>query len=317
MLNTSVVKSVLAAAVATSQLVVPTTSQDPSRPVFRGEANLVTVWATVSDRRGRLIDGLRKEDFVLSDDDQPQDIALFTQDTDTPLSVVLVVDVSGSMVDKLENVEDALRHFIAASRPDDEIALLEFSTRVDTVVRFGDPRERVKRELSRLEAQGGTALYDGAIAALDELRRATNRKQVMILLTDGNDNRSRASRKDAMQAMTHAEALVYALGMGHGQSGSFGHVLNSDDTVDLGVLKSLAEPTGGRAELIENAHRGGVDLVDSTIGGFERELRQQYTLGYYPTAHTGGNAVHRIHVSLAGNSEYTVRARTEYGGKSR
>lgn len=287
--------------------------QVSSGQVFRAEAELVTLSATVRDRRGRPIGGLTKDDFVVADNDQRQDIALFSQDADTPLSVVLLVDVSGSMVDKLDNVEDALHHFIASARDDDEIALIEFSSSIDKVSAFGADRSRLTRSIRNLDARGGTALYDAVIEGLGELATGKYRKKVLLLLTDGNDTDSRADRGDAVKAVIRSEALVYALGLGHGERGSFGHDLFSigEDTVDIRALRALAEPSGGRAELIENPHGKGVDLIDQTLTDFERELREQYTLAYYPTPPPKDDEVRRVRVTTR-NSDYAVRARTSY-----
>ena len=278
--------------------------------MFRSATELITVSATVQDRQGRAVADLRQQDFTLTEDDRLQEIAVFARDTDTPLSVELVVDVSGSMADKLENVEDALRHFTRVMRSDDEIGLIEFNSVVGSVVPLDAPRERLTRAFDRLRADGGTALFDAVIQGLETLRDARHRKRVLLLLTDGNDTASRASQRDAVTAVIRSEALVYVLGLGHGRRGSFGH---ADDTVDIGTLRALAQPSGGRAELIENPHSGGVDRVDETVGGFSRELREQYTLGYYPQPGAGENGkTRRLRVTLR-NPDYVVRARTAYG----
>jgi Ca-activated chloride channel family protein len=305
--------TVVTGAMAAAQ--VPENQQVPDA-VFRSQTELVTVTATVTDRQGRPVTHLRKEDFTVAEDNVPQEIAFFAHDMDTPISVVVLVDVSGSMVDKMDDVRDALQHFIAGLREEDEIALIEFSTGVDVTVPFGSPRSRLTRGLNRLFPSGGTALYDATIDALDEFAKATHRKKVLLLVTDGNDTDSRASRRDAVTAATRSEALVYALGIGHGARGSFGHgasghgVLGMQrDTVDIGVLRALAEPSGGRAELIEEAHRRGVDLLDQAITEFGRELRQQYSIGYYPSRPAGASETRRIRVTTT-SRDYTVRSRT-------
>lgn len=281
--------------------------------LFRSQTELVTVSATVADRQGRPVADLQKEDFLVTEDGQRVDIAFFERDTDTPTSAVLLVDVSGSMVDKIDDVEDALRHFVAFARESDEIALVEFNTFADLVVPFGVPQARLIRALGNLRAEGGTALYDATIVGLQHLDRGTHRKKVLLLLTDGDDTNSRAGRSEAVAAATRSEALVYALGIGHGAQGSFGHGAFglSRDSVDIRTLRALAEPTGGRAELIEQAHRQGVDLVDRTIADFTRELREQYSLGYYPARPVPDGQIRRIKVTTPAR-DYTVRSRTGY-----
>ena len=212
-------------------------------------------------------------------------------------------------------MQDALRHFVAAAGESDEMALVAFDSLVDVIVPFGAPRDRVLRALATLDVEGGTALYDATIVGLQHLAKGTNRKKVLLLLTDGNDTDSRAGRNQAVAAATRSEALVYALGIGHGDRGSFGHASGghitfglSADSVDIRTLRALAEPTGGRAESIEQPHRQGVDLVEQTLSEFLRELRQQYSIGYYPLRPADGQ-IRRIKVTTPGH-DFAVRSRT-------
>jgi len=285
-------------------------------PVFRTETQAVLVTATVVDRNGRQVADLRREELRLFEDGSPQAIAQFHTDADTPISAVLVVDTSGSMVDKLDDVEDALRHVLDLARADDELTMLNFSNVVDVVATADEGRDRLRRQIDRLQALGGTALYDAMIEGLEHARRGRHRKKALILITDGNDTASARDEGDAIDAVRRSEVLMYALGIGHGERGSFGHDLfggpfGDPDEVDIRTLRRLAEPTGGRAYELDDAHRGGVDRIDQTVVDIARELRVQYTIGYYPTNTRKDGKLRRLKLETT-RPGLTVRARSGY-----
>ena len=133
------------------------------------------------------------------------------------------------------------------------------------------------------------------------------------MVTDGIDTNSLRSAREARDEVTRSESLVYALGIGHRTSRSFWRFFRrpEDDSVDIGALRRLSEPTGGRAYLLEDAHRDGQDLIARAIADIGAELREQYSLGYYPP-HTDGKArFRRIEVKVSDRA-LRVRARTEY-----
>lgn len=294
----------------------PWVAQQPPQ-VFRAETEAVLVTATVIDRQGRHVTDLRREELRVFEDDAAQEIAQFQADSETPISAVLVVDTSGSMVDKLEDVEDALRHFLDLARPDDELTMLRFSDVVEVVATGSEDRTRLRRELGRLYATGGTALYDAVLEALEHARRGQHRKKALIVITDGNDTASGRDYGAVTAAVRRSEVLIYALGIGHGARGSFGHgTLGHDpfgrpDEVDIRTLRGLAEPTGGRAYRLEEAHRRGVDLIDQAVVEIARELRLQYTIGYYPTNTRKDGKFRRVKVETT-RPGLTVRARSGY-----
>lgn len=293
-----------------------TLAAQQSPPVFRAETEAVLITATVVDREGRAVTDLRQEELRLFEDDVPQQIAQFHSDAETSVSAVLVVDTSGSMVDKLDDVEDALRHFLDLVRTDDQVTMIQFSNFVDVVATADEDRSRLRRSMGRLSAAGGTALYDAIIEGLDHARRGRHRKKALIVITDGNDTSSTKREGDAVDAVRKSEVLVYALGIGHGERGSFGHDLfggrvGTRDAVDIRTLRRLVEPTGGRAYELEDAHRGGVDQIDRSVVEIARELRVQYTLGYYPAKTRKDGKFRRLRVETT-RPGLTVRARSGY-----
>lgn len=290
-----------------------TVSGSQDQPVFRAQTDLVTITATVTNERGERVANLSKDDFTVLEEGTPQEIAVFSSDEETPVTLALVVDTSGSMEDKLDDVEDALKHLIDRARPDDQIFLIRFSTDTERLGEYsGRDRRAFESALRRLDAEGGTALFDAVISGVATLADARHRKRTIILVTDGNDTASNASRRDARDAARGSELLLYALGIGHRGGRSFGHGFTGhEDRVDIGTLRDIAEPTGGRAFMLDDAHRGGVDLIDQAVGEIGTELRQQYSIGYYPKNPGKEGDFRRIRVTVR-DPEMKVRAREGY-----
>jgi VWFA-related protein len=284
----------------------------PEQPVLiTATVNLVPITATVVDSQGRNVAGLRKEDFRVYEDDVPQTIAVFAVE-EKPLSLGIVFDTSGSMVDKIDDVQDSVKHFVNLINPEDDIFLLRFSSDVKLVVDSTADRKKIARAVDRLEPRGATRLYDAIAEALEKLSQGRQAKKALLLLTDGNDTASDLRLNDLLTLVRKSEVLIYALGIGHGNRGSFGHRgLQSSDEVDLSVLNALADASGGRSFYLDTPHRGKVDMVDQSLQQVSAELRQQYTIGYYPPTSMERGAYHRLRVEPI-NTEFSVRSRHGY-----
>lgn len=306
------------------------TPQPPATPqevgeddVIRVNTEIVTLTATVTDSRGRYRADLKRSDFTVYEDGVPQQLAYFNTGDRVPVSLGIIFDTSGSMVDKIEGVEDAVTHFVKSVATGDEIFLIRFSDDSEIVQDFTDDRRRILRAVEDLEPRGSTALYDAIFLGLQRVATGKHRKRALLLLTDGNDTASEVDFKTALELARKSEVIIYALGIGHGERGSFGHpgssghdVLGSilgrqaRDEVDMRVLNSFAETTGGRGFFLENAHAGGRDLVDEAAEQVAAELKQQYTLGYVPSNKRRDGSFRQIKVELADKS---LRVRTKRG----
>ena len=289
------------------------TSSAQEIPPIKVDVQLVSLTATVEDRDGHAVAGLSKDAFTMFEDGIPQKIAVFHNDERVPVSIGVLFDTSGSMVDKIEEIEDAVLHFIDTTSPEDDIFLIKFSFHADLVEGFTSDRQRLRRAIGRLRAGGGTALYEAIVEGLQHLQGGRHKKKALLVITDGNDTTSNIGLEEAMETAKQSEAVIYALGIGHGEYGSFGHLPGLfKDVVDVGALKSLTDATGGRTVLIEGAHRRrGVDLIDKAAQGVSAELRNQYTLGYYPKNKTRDGSYRRIRVTLR-QPGMVVRTRSGY-----
>ncbi len=264
----------------------PPAGVEPATPetTIKVDVNLVTFPATVTDAYGRYVGSLRPEHFTLLEDGAPQGISLFHNEI-VPVSVGVVIDTSGSMVDKIDEAADALVHFVNTIQPDDDVFLIRFAGSVELELDFTGNRALFAQAAHRLEARGSTRLYDALAEALEKVSHGRHRKKAIVLITDGNDTSSQVRFNEVLEMARQSEVLVYCMGIGHGERGSFGHGRwhQHDDGVDMRVLEAIADATGGRAFQLERAHRGGADLIDQAAQEISTELRQQYTVGYYPT----------------------------------
>ena len=287
---------------------------------IRIDTDLVMLNATVTNDRGRFVANLKQSDFSVYEDGVKQQLEYFNTGDREPISLGIIFDTSGSMVDKIDGVRDAVEHFVKAVAPGDEIFLIQFSNHADLVQDFTDGRRRILRAIGRLEPRGSTALYDAFVMGLDRVGNGKHRKRALMLLTDGNDTSSRIKLNDAVGLASEFEVIIYALGLGHGERGSFGHGghgggiifgRQNNDTVDMNVLRAFADATGGEAFFLENAHKAGRDLVDEAALQVADELKQQYTLGYYPTNTRKNGSFRKIKVEVS-NKSLRVRAKRGY-----
>lgn len=278
---------------------------------LRVNVDLVTLTATVTSRSGHYVGGLQKSDFLIYEDGVLQEIANF-ESREVPISLGIIFDTSGSMVDKIEDVQDAVKHFVHTVNPQDEIFVLRFASDVRLVEDFTSDRARLERAVASLEARGSTHLYDAIAEGLEIVSHGRYSKKALLVVTDGNDTESSAELDDVLEAARKAEVLIYCLGIGHGEPGSYGHTPGAfKDEVDIDVLNAFAEATGGKAYLLEAAHRGGRDLIEEACEEVSAELRQQYTLAYYPTNTARDASYRRIRVATR-NPDYLVRTRAGY-----
>lgn len=301
-----------------SPTAIPTPTPAPIKEkddeeIIRVNTELVTLTAAVTDKNGRYRADLKRGDFTVYENGVEQKLEYFNTGDRVPVSLGIVFDVSGSMEDKIEGVRDAVEHFVKSVAPGDEIFLVRFSDDAELVQDFTDDKKRILRAVENLQPRGSTALYDAVLLGLQKIGDGKHRKRALLLLTDGNDTASSTTFQEITALARKSEVIVYGLGIGHGEKGSsHSGIFDSQvkDTVDMRTLRALADATGGNAYYLENAHEGGRDLVDEAAEEVARELKQQYTLGYYPTDKKDNGAFRQIKVELKDKS---LRVRTKRG----
>jgi Ca-activated chloride channel family protein len=250
-----------------------TDSQQSSVPVFRVHTDLVLIPVTVSDALNRFVLGLEKKDFQLFENGVEQDVA-FVSGEDTPLSVGLLFDESGSMSYKLRTSGDAAAQLLKALSQEDEAFLVEFADLARVSVGFTGHTEAIQSTLKNAQAGGLTAMLDAISTGLLEMNNAKNSRKAIVIVSDGGDNRSRYTAAQIESLVREVNVQIYAMGV-FGPLPSFG--LTPEEISGPHLLSEIAAQTGGRAY----AASVPSDLP-SVATRIAVELRNQYVLGYYP-----------------------------------
>jgi Ca-activated chloride channel homolog len=274
-------------------------AQDP--PSFRtGAAELVVLPVVVTDKQGRYVADLDRERFTVFDNGRRMPIDIFSNE-DTPLTIGLIIDASGSMGPKIGEVISATLAFARSSNPQDELFAIRFNDDVRDVVRdrpfllAGDLAE-LGSALGSMRPEGRTALYDALVAGLDHLALGTRARKALVVVSDGGDNASEATIERVLSRARESNAAIYTIGV------------FDDNDIDKnpGVLKSLARTTGGERFL----PRSPGELLQ-TCERIAREIRSGYTIGYTPPDNDG--AYHRIRVNVAPSPSQKLNVRTRPG----
>jgi Ca-activated chloride channel homolog len=275
---------------------------------IKSSVDLVVLHVTISDEAGQFVGDLKKGDFKVYENKVEQNISVFSRE-DVPVSMGLVIDNSGSMREKREQVNSAAMTFVRTSNPQDEAFVVNFNDEyyLDTDGDFTNDQQNLNNALSRIDTRGSTALYDAVIGSIEHLHKAHKDKRVLLVITDGDDDASRKSLSDTMKAAEQSNAAIYAIG-----------VFSTDDRKNdkkmvrrsTKELKELTEVTGGMAYFPET-----LDEVKPVCEQVARDIRNQYTIGYYPANASKDGTFRPVQVQLVssgGHGRLSVRTRTGY-----
>ena len=245
------------------------------------KVNLVVLPATVVDAKGRMVNDLTASDFKVYENSVLQNVQVFKH-ADIPVSMGIVIDDSGSMKEKRPAVNAAALAFVETSNPQDQVFVVNFNDTayIDTPGDFASNMEDLRGALEKIASQGGTALYDAVYTSLDHLRLGNRDKKVLLVITDGVDNESRYTLDELLRYAQESNVMVYTIGLlgeEDTQSKLFSH-LSHDDHKAKKDLELLSKDTGGQAYFPHS-----LDEVNSTCHEIAHDIRNQYTLAYYPT----------------------------------
>lgn len=291
----------------------------PSGGQLKVTTEVVNVYAVVKDKKGRLIPNLNREDFELMEDKAPQEIRYFSRETETPLTLGLMVDTSPSQERVLGVEKEEAKVFIReVLRPKDLVFVLHFDLEVELLQDFTNDQRLISRAVDETVINGGgrgvtpgtfpgpniggTHLYDAIYLASKELMKNEVGRKVLILLSDGEDQGSKEKLNDAIEAAQKADVIIYSVVIIDRAFYGFGRLGFSGDS----VLKKLSDETGGR--VIE------VSRVRDTAAAFKEiadELRTQYLLGYAPASFRHDGAYHKIRLRVR-NGDFKIQARRGY-----
>jgi VWFA-related protein len=267
------------------------------------DVNLVNLLFTVADRRGKFVTNLKKDDFKVFEDDKLQTIQSFSSESNLPLTIALLVDTSGSIRDKLRFEEEAAIEFFYSTlqRGKDKALVISFDSGVDLLQDFTDDPEKLADKIRKIRAGGGTSLYDAIYLAINQKLAGQNGRHIVIVITDGDDNSSRVSLTETLEAAQKNDVSIYAISTN--STAFFG---SKEQERGDKTLRKLAEETGGKAFFPLKVQ----DLASSFLDIHE-ELRSQYQIAYRSTNTKMDGTFRRIRVDVS-DKRYKARAKAGY-----
>jgi Ca-activated chloride channel homolog len=277
-------------------------------PTIKVETRLVNVALNVMDDKGSPVGGLGREDFAIFEDGKPQKIAIFEKETATPLSIVLAIDTSESVMTSERLEKEAAKHFVnALLREQDELDLMAFSDVVQEVVPFTNQKKRIEAGINRVQRGEATAVYDAIYLASDRLAAtsgAAGRRRVVVLITDGGDTVKGSRYTQAMEQAQRAGAMIYSIIIVpiYADAGR--------NTAGEHALIQMAQDTGGKYYYVVDPK----DL-EPAFRHVSDDLRTQYLLGYYAPRRGKDDSYRAIKVRMTDGAlqgKYDLRYRAGY-----
>jgi Ca-activated chloride channel homolog len=271
-------------------------------PTIRKSVDLVLIPVSVTDEMERLVVGLRQENFTVLDGKHRQEIRHFSSE-DAPVSVGVIVDMSGSMKDKVERTREAVHQFCEAANAQDEFFLITFSDEPWLLTDF-TKADDLEQQLLFAQPGGRTALLDAIYLGLRKMRQAKYARRALFIISDGGDNHSRYSEGEVKRVIKEADVMVYAIG-------TFDRYMpTEEERLGPWLLSDIAGVTGGQSFVLDKPNE--MPAIAHHIGN---ELRTQYVLGYRPTEIPHDGKWHKINVKLILPKHFPffrVHARTGY-----
>jgi len=285
----------------------------PKEPsVITVDVDLVNILCTVRDKSGAYVKNLSKADFEVREDGKQQEITHFARDVDTPLSIALMIDVSGSVMRILDVEKDAAKHFFSdLLRPNDQAMLGGFAQLITIWQELTPSVETLQSALEEAgpanlavdgrragPVRGGTLLYDAVkLVAAQKMRRVPGRK-IILLITDGLDNGSIASPEEAAKAAQEADTVIYGI--------HYVDEIGSSRRDGAGALSSMSDPTGGRTFHVDQKMP-----LEKVFAAISEDMRNQYAIGYKPPSPARDGAYHKLQVKLH-KSGLSIASRNGY-----
>jgi Ca-activated chloride channel homolog len=281
----------------------------PSAPVpgsaeapIRAEVTRVNMLFTVTDKKGRFVTDLNRNEFQVFESKKAQEILEFTSESDLPLRLAILIDTSNSIRDRFHFQQEAATNFVnSVMRPEDKATVVSFDTAAELVTDLTNNTNALENGIRNLRPGGGTALYDAIyFASRDKLmldQPMYKFRRAMVILSDGEDNESHESRDQALEMAQRADTVIYTI------STNISHIETDGDK----VLRYFAEQTGGVFFTPFEAK----DLNQS-FENIANELRHQYNLFYRPEPLKTDGLFHPVQIRVKGRKDLVVRARKGY-----
>ncbi len=271
---------------------------------------VINLTVTVTDAQGRLVPGLDRAAFSVFEDGVKQDLALFNKDR-LPLTVVLLMDSSASMDDKVTPARSAAKRFVSTLVSADRARVVAFNNKIDVLQDFTNDKDALNAGIDRLVPSGSTALHNAFYISIKELQKekqtgALARRQAIILLSDGENTSSIVTDEQVIDIARKAEISIYSIRLTTDFEGDKGRAAFSQATHLLSVL---ARETGGQAFFPAQ-----IQELDSVYDRIAEEMRTQYSLGYVPTNNRRDGRYRRIVVRIPARDNVVLRYKLGYFG---
>jgi Ca-activated chloride channel family protein len=251
------------------------------------DVNLVLVPVTVTDSANRLVTGLERDQFVLYEGDQHQHIRYFSSE-ETPISLGVILDLSKSMQDKIDDARRAVAEFFEAAHPQDDYFVITFSDRPEVLADVTQSIGTIRAKLASAIPSGHTALLDAIYLGVSKMRSTRYQRRALLIISDGGDNRSRYRARELKRIVQEADVGIYAIGI-------FGKVFTTpEEWAGKRLLTEITAVTGGRTITLNDARE-----LPAIAAALSRELRSQYVLGYRPSNPARDGQWRQIQVRLA------------------
>ena len=279
-----------------------TGTQGVQRQVIKVDVDLVNIYFTVCNKHGRLIPNLDRANFAVYEDNNPQVITNFSRETDVPLKLVLLIDTSGSVRYKLPFEQDVSIAFLnSVLRPGvDQASVVTFDSSIDLRQDYTDDPLLLASAIRRIRAGGATRLYDALSLLLNGTLAEGTPRRAIVLLTDGDDNVSRSSPGEVMEAAQRNNVPIYVVSVN-----SIGIPADESNLRDS-TLEMFGTETGGKAFFPKR-----LKDLSSHLAAISKELRSQYTIAYRSTNDKRDGSYRKIRIEVR-NTQYSVHARSGY-----
>lgn len=269
-------------------------------PVFRSDTRLVVLHATVVDSKGKIVTDLQRPAFKVYENNVEQPLKIFRRE-DVPISLGVIVDNSGSMRLRRNKVELAALQMVKASNRNDEVFVVNFNDDAFLDVDFTGDVKKMEEGLTRIDARGGTAMYDAISMSIDHLKAKAKRdKKVLMLITDGADTASKTSLEKLISQSHTTDAVIYAIAL-----------LNEEIPRELKkakrALETISKATGGLCFFPKT-----LEEVDALALEVAKDIRNQYVIGYTPIVQELDGTFRSIRVAANGPNKPMVRTRSGY-----
>ena len=290
-------------------------------PSIKVNVDVVSLLASVRDKKGTLVPNLEKTDFTILEDGKPQEIKYFTRETDLPLTIGLLIDVSRSQANLLDTERSAASQFFrSVLQKKDEAFLISFGEECELLQDYTGSAQLLNRGLNGLQVSSGvggfgpgrvptmgdprgTVLYDAVYLAAGEKLRTEVGRKVIVVITDGVDQGSRMTIKQAMEVAQKADAVIYSIDYYDASAyGMFGWGGGGGES----ALHQLSDETGGHVYKVDRRH-----TLDQVFKELQDEMRSQYSIGYTPTNPAKDGTYRHLEIKLA-NKDLKAQARKGY-----